>query len=97
MKLTWAYGSGPATTQELANIVEAEGRLITRAYISSEGRCLWGIIRDSIQGNSARRSLNLRDSALLRSFRLSTVDNDYFIGTPEQRCVEMVKRLRAIK
>lgn len=100
MKLTWARGQGPATTQELADAVEAEGRLERGAVVSPDGlRCLWGVIEDyrySINLESGSRLLSRDHAMYLIRVGCSIKENDNFSGTPEERCAEMVRRLRTI-
>ena len=103
MKLTWALGQGPATTQELADEVVAEGRLGVNRYITPEGlRCLWGVInsfswnKDSLC-ERANRQLRAEEAFYLQlDAGCSSTANDDFSGTLEERCTEMVRRLRAI-
>ena len=98
MKLDWGLGSGPETTQELADELEREKRLGVSAYTDSTGlRCLWGFIggwRHTF--GDERRRLRPTSERSLWGMGLSTSDNDAFLGTPEERCREMVRRLRAI-
>ena len=101
MELKWVSGNGPGSTQELADVVEREGRLIPSYYVDRHGnRCLWGVINDWYQtahgDTSHRRQLDGRDVIRLHQYRLGTVRNDTFPGTPEERCAEMAKQLRAI-
>ena len=96
MKLTWVRGTGPGTTQELADLVETEGRLLKGSFWCPEGRCLWGIILDYTTYVSAERHLERFDSKALHALGLSSRDNDKFLGTPEEHCAEMVRRLRSI-
>ena len=98
MKLTWAKGQGPATTQELADVVEAEGRLERGAVVTPDGlRCLWGVIEDySVGFDIGSRQLSRDHAIYLIRVGCGIRDNDNFSGTPEERCAEMVQRLRAI-
>jgi len=103
MELHWEFGKGPATTRELADLVEQEGRLIPSKYLDRAGeRCLWGVI-DSLfwgaEGTALRgRRLALADREFLHSpfICLSPASNDLFKGSPEERCAEMARRLRVI-
>jgi len=103
--LYWDKGTGPQTTQELADVVEQEGFLITMFLINSLGqRCLWGVIygaaRDWASGdviyNYSSKVIASESFNLLIRNRLSPDDNDQFDGSGEERCTEMVRRLRAI-
>ena len=103
MELTWkdGYKPGPATTQDLADEVEAEGQLGAHQFISRKSgrRCLWGTIGDcylTSDGTFFHRQLSQASLNGLQRLQLSTRENDAFIGTPEERCAEMVRRLRAI-
>ena len=101
MKLNWIRGTGPATTQELADLVEQEGRLGKGSYVTKDGcRCLWGVIEDhtvySWPTFRKGRALSGVSYHSLSQFHCTTADNDGFLGTPEERCVEFVCRLRAI-
>ena len=103
MELHWDFGEGPTTTQELADLVAKEGRLITRLFLSRAGeRCLWGVIEGYVVGGTdgpvRSRQLAEVDSSYLMSstIGLAAVHNDMFAGTPEKRCVEMARRLRAM-
>jgi len=96
MQITWEFGTGPATTQELADLIEAEGRLVTGHFLGDDGRCLWGVIYDYTVYASRVRRLDPQSYDALQRARLRAIDSDLFVGTPEQRCAEMVKRLRAI-
>ena len=103
MDLHWSEGSiidenTPHNTQELADLVEKEVRLIADHYITSEGRCLKAVLWD-VQDNFRplrRRWLVPKDNAYLVAHGLGIADNDAFDGTPEERCTEMVRRLRSI-
>jgi len=98
MELTWIEGSGPGTTEELANLVESEGSLIRHLYVSRKGlRCLWGVIEDwGFQGEYPTRRRRLSPACLdiLLHSQLTTDENDRFLGTPEELCVEMAQRIR---
>ena len=104
MKLIWARGVGPGTTQELADLVEQEGFLIKGQFIDRRRRrCLWGVIDDahffdgfSFQAAAIERLLSDTDRGILGTYGLAASDNDNFPGTGRARCAEMVKRLRAI-
>jgi len=98
-RIVWSEGEGPATTQELANVVEAEGHLCTGWFVRSSDRvrCLWGVIEDYHGYNSeGSRKLSLESTEQLIDAQLGSCDNDDFEGTMKERCVEMVMRLRAI-
>ena len=103
--LCWDKGIGPQTTQELADVVEQEGFLTTLFLINSLGqRCLWGVIyeatRDRASGDvtysHSDKVIALEAYNLLVQNGLSPDDNDQFDGSGEERCAEMVRRLRAI-
>ena len=107
MKLEWKEGKGPATTQELANAVERERRLITlRCYDKNGERCLWGVIWNFHKPWIGRpwrfrrpwrqRRLTLECEKFLWRSGLGPLTNDCFRGTPEERCAAMVTILRAI-
>ena len=100
MKLTWDKGQGPPTTQALADLVAAEGRWGTRTAVDEDNlRCLWGVIDDARRTKIAYdwlRQLSISDVNVLREAGCSAVANDYFAGTPEERCAEMTRRLRTI-
>jgi len=94
---------GPATTQDLADEVETEGYLGRLRTIDDRGvRCLWGVINDvtwDLDGGidpKVCRYLTEESAQLLESNGLSSLDNDVFTGTPEERCQEMARRLRII-
>jgi len=106
-QLYWSsrWKRGPTTTQTLADIVEAEGALCTDYLINEVGqRCLWGVIEDMYlmpEGTvfpcfQSRRMLVQESRELLCAHNLSVEDNDSYIGTPQERCREMVRRLRTI-
>jgi len=101
MKLKWVEGTGPDTTQELADEIEVEGRL-GHGHVSYLGeRCLWGVIGDwplsySPETFCARRFLSPDSAQALVEFGLGVFANVSFEGTPEERCAEMTRRLRAI-
>lgn len=98
MKLEWASGSGPATTQELAAEIEREGRLIRYEYSPADkpGRCLLGVIYNSTPQNLYNRDLTNDSFSLLYNYGISAEANDRFEGTAEERCLDTVRRLRAI-
>ena len=105
MKLNWASGHGPATTQRLADLVEKEGQLNTRRFVGHDGRrCLWGVIEDWVFGDnegpfrSIHPNRTLADDCFnsLTTAGCGSMDNDGFKGTPKERCAEMVRRLREI-
>ena len=97
MELKWAIGVGPATTGELADEVEAERRLYTDNLWSKDNhRCLWGVIQDSEPYRRFKRDLVWDSREQLHRNGLRGADNNSFVGTPEERCAEMVRRLRAI-
>ena len=99
MKLEWKGRQGPSTTQELADEIEREGKLITGLLTSSMGRCLWGVIEDC-HGEPTHtyigRNLTQHSAYWLCFYQLGTAQNDAFPGTPEERCAEMTRRCRAI-
>lgn len=96
MKLTWMGSYGPSTTQELADEVEREGRLIKGIYQNAKGeRCLWGVIRD-YRERIATRHLTLDCERALIAAQLSMFHVDRLPGTPENICREVVRRLRAL-
>ena len=107
-RLYWKSGweQGPATTQELANVIEAEGALISGLWVTGAGqRCLWGVINDHYLAHAenvlfrfqgCRRILTEESRELLYDHNLSMKDSDSFLGSPKERCQEMVRRLRAI-
>jgi len=108
MELHWDFGTGPATTQELADLVEQEGRLITGVFMSRAGeRCLWGVIEGYVKFAPETdkyfyirsRGMTVADQGILVSppNNLSTDSSDAFTGTPEERCDDAVCRLRAIR
>jgi len=99
------YEQGPATTQELADIVEAEGVLISDCWVTEAGqRCLWGVIDDYSLASvrsvftsfQFKRVLVTESRKLLYTYKLSMGDSDSYIGTPQERCQEMVRRFRVI-
>jgi len=103
--LYWDKGDGPQTTQELADVVEREGFLTTGLLINSSGqRCFWGVLyeaaHDQASGdvicNYPDKIIALESFSLLMRNGLSPNDNDQFDGNGEERCAEMVRRLRAI-
>jgi len=101
MELKWVFGNGPGSTQELADVVEREGRLTRSYYVDGRGnRCLWGVINDwyrtSIGDTGPRRQLDREDVLRLYQCHLDPVSSDAFGGTLGERCVEMARRLRAI-
>ena len=107
MELHWDFGTGPATTQELADLVEKEGRLITGDFLTRSGqRCLWGVIggyvkvapeTDKYFYIRTRRMAAADWSVLVCApINLSSANSDAFVGTPEERCDDAVCRLRAI-
>ena len=104
MKLTWEKGTGPGTTQELADEVEREGALGTGSLVTRNGllRCLWGVIEDYRFDNVAliivegRRLSDDNRKHLIDNARCSAAANDNVPGTVVERCAEMVRRLRAI-
>ena len=98
MKLNWVIGKGPATTQELADVVEKEG-VLGRLYYADPLtglRCIMGVIYDQAPGNIRHRSLDLASWGALHKNGLSVSENDLFEGTSKERCAEMVRRLREI-
>lgn len=95
MELTWAWGKGPATTQELADEVEAEGRLITGSFWCPEGRCLWGVIENYNQ-NGHTRELTRASRTQLILAGLGAISSDAFLGTPEARCVWVARKTRML-
>ena len=101
MNLKWSRGTGPTTTQELADAIEKEGRLGIGIYCDPQGlRCLWGVINDWAftveDGYVHSRQLSLRNVRTLCEWGLSTSGNDCQSGTPEERCAWAVQRLRSI-
>lgn len=97
MKLTWTLGTGPETTQELADEILREGRLCTGVFRSTAGRrCLWGVICGVDVRARVNRSLAYQDAWLLQVHQLDAIDNDAFKGTQQARCQEMARRMRAI-
>ena len=99
MELIWARGDvGPATTQELADLVEKEGRLgIGGCRGTNELNCLWDVINSNVWPVvRLGRLLSPASCASLIEARCGVIDNDHFLGTPEERCAEFVRRLRAI-
>ena len=98
MKLNWVIGKGPATTQELADVVEKEG-VLGRLYYADPLtglRCIMGVIHNHTPDNTRHRSLDLASWGALYKNGLSVSENDLFEGTSKKRCAEMVRRLRAI-
>ena len=87
------------TTQEAADLVEKENKLGCNNFIDKEGlRCVFGVIGDwslftpDAHGKMARK----KSIRALEHYKVSVQNNDTFVGTPEERCQEFVKRLRAI-
>ena len=92
MKLHWENpkGSEPQTTEALAALVRAEGRLGTEWYLDADTglRCFWGVVENwmVVKGDRTRsRMLEGEDAATLWQAGLDAADNDAFQGTPEQR------------
>lgn len=99
MKLEWLYGTGPATTQELADEIEHEGLLSTVFFVRTGHptvRCLWGVIDDMSRVNDVLIRDRELDKSTLETELPSSEDNDAFVGTPKEHCAEMVRRIRAI-
>lgn len=96
MKIVWRQGQGPSTTQELADLIKAEGRLITKVFCGPAGRCLWGVIYGAVLSGGYSRSLDLDCFRMLKSAGLRSDVNDNFVGTPEERCIAMARICRAI-
>ena len=101
MKLTWADGSGPGTTQALADEIEREGKLYAGSYVTRDDRrCLWGVINDwrMWDGNYARpdRHLSTESAAAFHQLGLTTAENDNRFGSPEARCKWAVEILRQV-
>ena len=98
MKLSWSIGRGPGTTQKLADVVEAEGRLGRfRCYDSNTGlRCILGVMHDYTSFCKNLRRLDNTSQIDLARYGVSVSHNDALDETPEGLCKEMVRRLRAI-
>ena len=83
MKLNWVRGNGPGTTQELAVVVESEGRLGRFVSADLAGlRCLLGVICDCKYQVGAARSLSQDCEIALAIEHCWVWDNDNFYGTP---------------
>lgn len=94
--LVWAYGTGPATTQELADEVEREKRLGVFSLNVNGLRSLWGVIYDIRADARANVGRDLTEASMDLLHDNGVTINDPYQGTPEERCVEMARRLRAI-
>ena len=97
MKIEWAYGEGPTTLGGLADEVEREGRLVVGSLIDGNGeRCLWGVLENVERSGRACRTLDFALRVYLMHNGLNPSDNNSFAGTPEERCQEMVRRMRKL-
>lgn len=97
MNLIWIRGTGPSTTQELADEIELEEKLYIGNFNTPSGRrCLWGVILGISSPSDHHRMLTVENRKVLRDSQLAVWDNDGFKGGPHKRCQEMVRRMRAI-
>ena len=97
-RLKWVYGTGPATTQELA------AELFMGMVLNAAGPgSLWGIIdgvggHTKLVGNSlySTRRLDSDSVSLLYSSGLAPDDINAFRGSARERCQWAIAKLRAI-
>ena len=83
-----------------AQMIEAEGRLITGELLNPDGRCAMGVIGDFktplySENRKTRVTMRRFDSPLATTIRPMVEANNTFMGTPEQRAVYMAAWCRA--
>ena len=93
-------GTCEITSAELAAEIRREGRLGVVAVRDRKGmrpmRCLYGVLWDYRGPDNPCRIFSADSWDQMTTLGLRAVDNDAFVGTPEERCEYFAALLEAL-